>query len=312
VVAVVTGAAGFIGTTLVATLAPIGPVVAIDRKPFGPGTDGIRRVRADLLDHDPAVTAALEHASVVYHLAGCPDVRDPRPDTEHHRYRDNVLATAAVLARVPPEVPLLVMSSSSVYGGTRRGRPSAETDPLRPHGGYARSKLLVERLCEARTEAGGQVTVVRPFTVAGEGQRPGMALAQWIAAARAGRPLRLLGHPERSRDITDVRDAARALVALGERQVTGVVNLGTGVAWTLRELAGAVAAAFGVEVATVLEPAHPAEVDHTLADTGRLRKLIGWVPWTDLDALVARQAAAAEAIEIAADPAAATTVARPP
>jgi nucleoside-diphosphate-sugar epimerase len=295
VVAVVTGAAGFIGMTLLTTLAPMGPVVAIDRRPFDPVTNGVRRIQADLLDHEPEVTAALERASIVYHLAGCPDVRDPRPDVERHRYRDNVLATAAVLARVPPEVPLLVTSSSSVYGGTTRGRPSAETDQLRPHGGYARSKLLVERLCEARLEAGGQVTVVRPFTVAGEGQRPGMGLAQWIDAARTGRPLRLLGHPERSRDITDVRDAARALVALGERRVTGVVNLGTGIAWTLRELAGAVAAAFGIEVATVLEPAHPAEVDHTLADTVRLRRSIGWVPRTDINALVARQAAAAEA-----------------
>jgi nucleoside-diphosphate-sugar epimerase len=309
VVAVVTGAAGFIGTTLLTTLASMGPVVAIDRRSFGKGTSGVRFIQADLLDHEPEVTAALERASIVYHLAGCPDVRDPRPDAERHRYRDNVLATAAVLARVPPEVPLLVMSSSSVYGGTTRGRPSAETDMLRPRGGYARSKLLVERLCEARLEAGGQVTVVRPFTVAGEGQRPGMALAQWIAAARAGRPLRLLGHPERSRDITDVRDAARALAALGERRVTGVVNLGTGAAWTLRELAGAVAAAFGVEVATVLEPAHPAEVDHTLADTGRLGRSIGWVPRTDLNALVGRQAAA-EATATRTE-AAATAVLRP-
>jgi nucleoside-diphosphate-sugar epimerase len=299
VVAVVTGAAGFIGATLLRMLAPMGPVVAIDKRPFGPEPGGIRRIQADLLDHEPEVTAALERASIVYHLAGCPDVRDPRPDAERHRYRDNVLATAAVLARVSPEVPLLVTSSSSVYGGTTRGRPSVETDQLRPRGGYARSKLAVERLCQARLEAGGRVAVVRPFTVAGAGQRPGMALAQWIAAVRAGRPLRLLGHPERSRDITDVRDAARALVALGERRVTGVVNLGTGIAWTLRELAGAVARAFGVEVTTVLEPAHPAEVDHTLADTGRLRRLIGWAPRTDLDALIARQAAAAEATAIA-------------
>ena len=175
------------------------------------------------------------------------------------------------------------------------------------------AKVVVAAPCGSTDT--GAVCTTRPsnssetFTVAGEGQRPGMALARWIAAARAGRPLRLLGHPERSRDITDVRDAAHALVALGERRVTGVVNLGTGVAWTLRELVGAVAAAFGVEVTTVLEPAHPAEVDHTLADTGRLRRLIGWVPRTDLAALVARQAAAAEAVNTAVKSAAANTAA---
>lgn len=289
-VAVVTGAAGFIGQALLDILVQRGPVVAIDRRPLVPPL-GVRDVRADLLDHEPVVSSALERAEVVYHLAGCPDVRDPRPDAERHRYRDNVLATAAVLARVPLDVPLVVTSSSSVYGGSRDGRPSAEQDRLRPRGGYARSKLLVERLCDGRLQAGGLVTVVRPFTVAGEGQRPGMALAQWITAALAGQPLRLFGDPERSRDITDVRDAVRALVDLADRRVRGVVNVGTGVGRTLRELATAVCAAVGAEPHTVLHQPHPAEVTHTLADTRRLRRLIGWVPHTDLDALITRQVA---------------------
>ncbi len=290
-VAVVTGAAGFIGCVLVRMLAERGPVIAIDRRPMAE-VDGVTTIQADLLDHPRAVLRALGDAGVVHHLAGCPDVRDPRPDAEQHRYRDNVLATAAVLSAVPPRTPLLVASSSSVYGGTRDGRPSAETDRVRPRGGYARSKLLVERLCDARLQAGGLVGVVRPFTVAGEGQRPGMAVSQWIAAARAGQPLRLLGDPERTRDITDVRDVATALVDLAQRRVCGVVNIGTGVGHTIAQLAAAVSTALGVEPHTVLERAHPAEAVHTLADTRRLRELIGWVPHTDLAALVARQIAA--------------------
>jgi nucleoside-diphosphate-sugar epimerase len=291
VVAVVTGAAGFIGYVLVSALARRGPVIAVDRSPMIEQA-GVTTITADLLDHDPRVVAALREATVVHHLAGCPDVRDPRPDAQQHRYRDNVLATAAVLAAVPAPTPLVVASSSSVYGGTRHGRPSAETDRVRPRGGYASSKLLVERLCDARLQAGGQVAVVRPFTVAGEGQRPGMAMSQWIAAARDGRPLRLFGDPERSRDITDVRDVADALIDLGERQARGVVNIGTGVGHTITQLAAAVSAAFGRELRTVLERGHPAEAEHTLADTTRLRSLIGWTPRTDLDALVARQIAA--------------------
>jgi nucleoside-diphosphate-sugar epimerase len=302
VVAVVTGAAGFIGRVLVEVLAVRGPVVAIDRRPpdRGPGVTGLV---ADLLDHDRAVRAALARASVVYHLAGCPDVRDPRPDAEQRRYRDNVLATASVLAAVPPDVPLVVTSSSSVYGGATDRRPSAETDPLRPRGGYARSKLLVERLCEGRLQAGGgQVCVVRPFTVAGEGQRPGMAIAQWITAARAGQPLRLFGDPERTRDITDVRDVVRALTDLADGRTCGVVNIGTGVGHTLRELAAAVCGAFGAPLRTVLHQPHPAEATHTLADTTRLRRLLGWVPRTDLAALIARQIAASDTSEPAVRP----------
>ncbi|MGH3908381.1 MAG: NAD-dependent epimerase/dehydratase family protein [Pseudonocardiaceae bacterium] len=308
-VAVVTGAAGFIGTLLMTALAEREPVVGIDRRPF-PAPPGATAIIADLLDSDQEVRAALGQARVLYHLAGCPDVRDPRPDAAQHRYRDNVLTTAAVLAAVPLHTPLLVTSSSSVYGGSRRGgsrgagsrgagspgpRPSAERDPVRPRGGYAQTKLLVERLCEGRAQAGGLVTVLRPFTVAGEGQRPGMALARWIEAAQHGRPLTLLGSPQRSRDITDVRDVVRVLVDLADRRVTGVLNIGTGVGHTLQELVEAVCAAVGVEVRTELSMAHPAEMTHTLADPRALRRAIGWVPRTDLADLIARQIAAGAA-----------------
>lgn len=298
-VAVVTGAAGFIGRTLVRALAERGEVVGVDRLPQPP-VPGLTRITADLLDGDPAVLGALAGADAVHHLAGCPDVRDRRCDVAHRRYRDNVLATAAVLAAVPPDTALVVTSSSSVYGGARGGRPSRESDRLRPRGGYARSKVLVEQLCAQRARAGGRVTVVRPFTVAGEGQRPGMALARWITAARAGEPLTLLGSPERTRDLTDVRQVAAALIDLASSEPRDTVNLGTGVGRSLGELVDAVARALGVPVRTVVTPAHPDEVGHTLADTRVLRGVIGWVPSTDPDALVARQLAGIEPAALAA------------
>lgn len=287
-VAVVTGGAGFIGRVLVADLAGRGPVISIDRAPVAP-SDGVTVITADLLDGSPQVRSALADAEVVYHLAGCPDVRDPRPDADERRRRDNVRATAAVLNVVPPEVPLVVTSSSSVYGGTPAGRGCRETDRLDPRGGYAASKLAAERLCGQRLQAGGLVCVTRPFTVAGEGQRPGMAVSRWIAAVRAGRPLPLYGGPGRSRDITDVRDAARALADLGTAGARGLVNIGTGVGHTIEVIATAVCRTLGVAPRFVVEAGHPAEVEHTLADTTRLRELIGWVPHTNLDELVARQ-----------------------
>lgn len=305
--AVVTGSAGFIGRMLVAALAERGPVIGIDRRPQPSQTTpqppqatqttqhGVCFITADLLDLPPAARAALATASSVYHLAGCPDVRDARSDADQWRYRDNVLATGAVLAAVPMSTALLVASSSSVYGGSRGGRPSAEHHRLRPRGGYARSKVVVEQLCGARAQAGGRVAVVRPFTVAGEGQRPGMALSQWIAAARDGRPLRIFGSLRRSRDITDVRDAVRALVELGDLaragEPIGTVNLGTGAPLRLGEIVDAIGRVLGTPVHTAVEPAATVEVEHTLADTTRLRTLLGWSPRTDVDALVARQLA---------------------
>ena len=285
---VVTGAAGFLGRAVVAALAADGvPVVALDRRP-PPAGPGVTPIRADLLGGDRAAGAALREADAVLHLAGRPGVRDAGPEAQAARARDNVAATAAVLSAVPAGTPLVVTSSSSVYGGAA-GRPSRETDRLRPLGGYARSKAAVEALCAAR---GGAVAVLRPFTVAGEGQRPDMALARWIAAVRAGRPIEILGCPSRTRDVTDVRDLVTAVRLAAERGVTGLLNVGTGRPRTLAELAAAVCRALGAPAELVVRPAAAVEPAATWADTALCRRRLGFVPATDLDALLARQVAA--------------------
>jgi nucleoside-diphosphate-sugar epimerase len=292
VTAVVTGAAGFLGRTLVSALSTAGErVIGIDREPQA-AQPRVHMITADLLGGDPAVLAALADADAVFHLAGCPGVRDETPGIAVRRYRDNVLATAFVTAAVPRRTPLVVTSSSSVYGGARHGRPSREGDRLRPQGGYAESKLLVERICDSRIEAGGMATVVRPFTVAGEGQRPDMALARWIAAARAGQALVVFGSRSRSRDVTDVRQVADALIALAARGHRGPVNVGTGTGHSLAAMVTAIGEALDLDVETVAGQVQPAEVADTRADTRLLRRLIGWAPETDLLALVRRQIAA--------------------
>jgi nucleoside-diphosphate-sugar epimerase len=299
---VVTGAAGFIGTALVAALDAAGArVVAVDRRPLPAGRHSGRvvAVLADLTGRDDRAVDALRSATAVFHLAARPGVRDPRPDADRLRRRDNVLATRQVLRYVPAAVPLVVTSSSAVYGGSRAGRPSRETDPLRPLGGYARSKATAEWLCAQRLVRGGVVAVARPFTVAGEGQRPDMALARWIAAARTGRPIVLHGGPDRSRDITDVRDVVRALLRLAEAGATGPVNVGTGVPRTLGELAAAVCRAVGAPAEQVVVPAAADDPASTRADTRRLERLVGFRPVTDLDALLRRQLAASPAPDLA-------------
>jgi nucleoside-diphosphate-sugar epimerase len=295
---VVTGAAGFIGRWVVAQLRARGhEVVGVDRRPWTP-VDGESALVADLLELQAPVLGAFRRADGVIHLAGRPGVRDAAPDARRLRHLDNVVAGEVVCRTTPRSCPLIVASSSSVYGGSRPGRAgdepvaSAEADPLRPQGGYARSKLALEAACRRRDEAGGHVAVLRPFTVAGEGQRPDMAFSRWIAAASDGRPLVLLGDPDRRRDVTDVRDVADGFVRALERGTRGSVNLGTGRSHRLRDLASTVAAIMGVELVTATHPAAAEEVVATRADTTRCRRELGFVPQTDLAALVARQVAA--------------------
>lgn len=304
---VVTGAAGFVGRAVVAELLRAGrQVVAIDRRSMpvlddAPGAAPLV-LTADLLHRDALVDAALDTAEAVIHLAGCPGVRDSAPDVAHRRGRDNVAATARVLGSVPPRTPLVVASSSSVYGGSH-GRPSRETDALAPRGGYARSKVAVEQLCAARAQAGGRVTVVRPFTVVGEHQRPDMALARWLAAADSGEPLHVFGSLARTRDFTDVRDLARALALLADgREVPGgVVNLGTGRPHSLAELIEAVSQVTARPLDTRVTPAAAVEPADTWADPALAEQVVGFVPATDLVDVVARaHASLRSALEVAA------------
>lgn len=289
--AVVTGSTGFIGTHLVDELTATGyRVTGIDRQPAPPRA-GYEHMSFDLAisSYQRRVAEVVAESDVVFHLAARPGVRHEGTRVERMRERDNVVATRNLLSVTPPDVPVVAASSSSVYGGSRHGVASAEGDPLRPRGGYARSKLAMERICEERRARGGQVAVLRPFTVAGEGQRPDMAFSLWLEALRNREPIRIFGSERRSRDITDIRDVVEGFIRAGERRINETVNLGTGIGHSIVEMATTLVDVSGLQGEIVHHPVSAVEVDATRADTRRCRALLGFVPSTDLPGLLARQ-----------------------
>ena len=292
--AVVTGSAGFIGSHLVAELVERGyRVTGIDRRSVVPPLGAVQ-VTLDLVDAPRQhLSALVSDADLVFHLAALPGVRGSSATIEQARRRDNVEAARNLLAVVPLDVAVVATSSSSVYGSSL-GAGSREDDPLRPMGGYARSKIAMEEICGQRRGRGGGVAVVRPFTVAGEGQRTDMAFASWLQALRRGEPIRIFGSEERSRDVTDIRDVVEGLIRAGERGVDGPVNLGTGVGHRLIDMARILMEVSGIDGEIVRTPVSAEDVDATRADTTRCRDLLGLIPRTELHQLLSRQVEATE------------------
>lgn len=291
--ALVTGSSGFIGSRLVDELVSAGAeVVGLDRRPRP--ADPARFVPMDLAEADclPELRRWARWAEVVIHLAGEAGVRSRAPDIARRRRRNIIEAARMVLAASPPHRRLVAVSSSSVYGGARteggRVLASREGDRPAPAGGYARRKLEMEHLFRT---SGRPVAIARPFTVIGEGQRPDMALSMWMEAVRRGRPLRVFGSLERTRDVTDVRLTAAALARIAQTGETGVFNLGGGRGRTLREMIEAVFSALGADSPVIVEPAPPEEAVHTLADVTRAVRVLGVDLTTDLEAAARRQAA---------------------
>lgn len=290
---VVTGAAGFVGRHVVADRLRAGcTVTGIDRRRWTPAR-GERIIHHDV--RHPDVEPILQRADAVIHLAAAPGVRSSDRGIARRRWQDNVLATADVARCTARRASLVVASSSSVYGGSGRIAtpwPSREDDPLAPRGGYARSKVAAEAVV-ARERADADITtIVRPFTIAGEGQRPDMALATWLEAAVRHRPVTVLGSLDRRRDVSDVVEVAAAIGRLVDGGHHGTFNLGSGVTHSLGDHLDAIRHATGLCPRVRIRPAPAREVPTTWADTERLQATVGRLRATSLRELVTRQFAA--------------------
>ncbi len=217
----VTGGAGFIGSSLVRSLAGDGHSVRV-LDDFSTGRpENLEGVAGDLdvLEgdvRDPAAVAkAVTGAEVVYHLAALPSVArsvaDPR--ASHEVNVDGTLNL--LLAAVEAEVRRLVYaSSSSVYGDTPV-LPKHEEMPVSPRSPYAAAKLAGEAYCRAFARVYPLETVcLRFFNVFGPRQDPNSQYAavvpRFVTRMLAGEPAEVTGDGRQTRDFTFVDNAVQA------------------------------------------------------------------------------------------------------
>jgi UDP-glucuronate 4-epimerase len=303
--AVVTGCAGFIGSTLSEALLARGDtVVGVDC--FTPYYDeaskranlaAARReerftfVEADLRTAD--LRPLVDGADVVFHQAAQAGVRISWSDRFAEYESHNVLATQRLLeAAVATRTPRVVYASSSSVYGQAPAYPTTEEDLPRPHSPYGVTKLAAEHLCGLYAANWGLSTVsLRYFTVYGPRQRPDMATHRLCEAALGGDPFPMYGDGSAVRDFTFVDDVVAANLAAGAADVEPgtVVNVAGGGQTTMADLIRLVGEAAGREVPVRQEPAQPGDVRRTGGTIDRAHALLGWEPRVDIETGVRRQ-----------------------
>jgi UDP-glucose 4-epimerase len=299
--AVVTGGAGFIGSTLVDRLLAEGhDVDVIDSLWTGSLANladarekGGSRLCFHHLDIREAATADLiaERApEVVFHLAAQADVRvsvaRPLFDAEV-----NVLGSLQVIdgARRGGSRKVIVASS----GGTIYGEPAPndlpvrETHPQRPVSPYGVAKKVVDDYLVAYQALHGlDFTALALANVYGPRQDPnGEAGVVAIFAGKllAGEPCTIFGDGEQTRDFVYVDDVVEAFVRATEAGSGALVNIGTGVETSVNRLYESMAGAAGSAAPAIHADARPGELARSSLDPSLAGELLGWQPTTALD-----------------------------
>lgn len=288
--ALVTGAAGFIGSHLAGRLITDGhDVVGLDDLSDGAlanldRASGMRFVRADLRDGD-AVRSAVSGCEVVFHQGAKRSV--PRSINEPELFTEvNVRGTLNVLlAARDADARVVSASSSSVYGDQQRF-PLVESMPPLPRSPYAASKLAGEAYCRAFTLSMDVPTVsLRYFNVYGPGQDPASEYAAVVprfslACLTGSRPV-VHGDGTQARDFTYIDDVIEAnlLASRADDDAQGrAFNIGGGEPTTVNDVLRLIADLTGISPDPIHEPPRGGDVRRTEADLSLARELLGYAP----------------------------------
>jgi nucleoside-diphosphate-sugar epimerase len=301
----VTGAAGFVGSSLSERLLSLGhEVVGVDRfsSAYARASKEANLMRLrdeprfELVVHDLAECAMeplLEGVEVVFHQAAQAGVQASWGPSFETYLRDNLLATQRLLdaARGHKSVRKVVYASSSSVYGEAHELPMQETSATLPYSPYGVTKLAAEHLTELYRRNFGLATVsLRYFTVYGPRQRPDMAFHRFITAALAGRPIRVFGDGEQTRDFTFVADVVEANIAAAADGVGGVFNIGGGSRVSLREVLTMLSEVVGpLEIER--QDGVAGDVHDTWADVARAAEVMNYAPQVALREGLAAQVA---------------------
>jgi UDP-glucose 4-epimerase len=289
---VVTGGAGFIGSTLVRQLLeqPGAEVAVIDNYLTGKAANlaevaqRIEMHEVDIRDYD-AVKRILAGADSVFHLAAIPSV--PRSIHEPVPSHDvNINGTFNVLrAAVAGKVRRLVFAaSSSAYGDTPT-LPKVETMPPNPKSPYAAQKVMGEYYVSVFHQCYGlDAVALRFFNVYGPRQDPSSpysgVISIFLRCITERTSPTIYGDGEQTRDFTYVEDVAELCIKASRAANVGgrTINAGNGGRYSLNSIWRMLNAMEGVDIPANYGPPRPGDVRDSLADTRLAVELLGHAP----------------------------------
>ena len=301
----ITGGAGFIGTTLARRLVDANEVVAVDNlhRDALTGTDlaehpNLTFEQGDVLDADLMKQLAQDVTHIVHcaAIAGVDTVRESPVRT----MRVNLIGTYNVLEAAVSTLPtlerLVDFSTSEVFGthafNVQEGQVSTIGSVGEARWTYAVSKLAGEHMAHAYHDELGLPTVtVHPFNVFGPGQIGGGAIRAFIEAALAGRDLTIHGDGSQIRAWTYVTDmVAGVLLCLEHPAAVGhTFNVGNPRATvTIYDLAQRIKRLTGAGGEIVFQPLHYADVELRIPNVEKAREVLGFEAKVDLDEGLAR------------------------
>ena len=310
--ALVTGVAGFIGSTLADRLIrEETDVVGVDSfTDYYPRAVKERNL-AELLEsrrfrflesqvQDADWTSLLADRTHVFHLAAQAGVRRSWGD-EFAVYTSNNIEATQVLLEACRQTALekvVYASSSSVYGDivSIPMREDARPQPVSP---YGVTKLAAEHLCHLYHVSYGVPTVsLRYFTVYGPRQRPDMGFHRFLRAALLDEAVTIYGDGEQTRDFTYVDDIVSATIGAAVEGTPGrVYNVGGGSRVSLNQTLAMIERVTGSRLRRTFDPVQRGDMRHTFADTSLAHKDLGFEPRVTLEeGLAAEHAWLAEAL----------------
>ena len=297
--AIVTGAAGFIGSFMCQRLLKDGwAVVGVDDFDdfYDPKIkrsnikDCLQDKRFRLVEDDIRDSAAMnkiagEGADVIVHLAARAGVR---PSIEQPAlYADvNVNGTVSILeaAKKAGIKKFVFASSSSVYGNNKKV-PFSEDDnvdfPISP---YAATKKAGELICHTYHHLYGiAMTCLRYFTVYGPRQRPDLAIHKFARLIEQGKPIPVYGDGSMMRDFTYIDDIIDGTIAaINKCSGYNIYNLGESRPIKVNDLIVEIEKALGKKAIIERLPLQPGDVERTYADVTKAGRDLGYAPNTDI------------------------------